>query len=79
MAIPLVLLRIPHEGGTAEIAKFGTLLAMCGFGFAALSSPGLVESSYVVEQYHKHNTGYFAKTGPWGQLFAINNVVFVSL
>jgi hypothetical protein len=42
-------------------------------GIAALS---IVETSCVVELYHKHNPEYFGKEGPYAQLYAINSLVF---
>jgi MFS family permease len=49
LIIPLVLLRIPQEGGTPEVVKFSVLLALCGCGLAVISAPSIVEASYVVE------------------------------
>jgi MFS family permease len=76
LVIPLLCLRIPSVGGTSEIAKFSAVLVFCGFGLAIISSPSIVESSYVVEQYHKHNDGFFGKEGPYAQLYAINSMFF---
>jgi MFS family permease len=76
LTIPLVLLRIPQEGGTPEIIKFCAFLALCGFGLAAISAPSIVEASYVVEQYYKHNKEFFGEQGPYAQLYAINMMVF---
>lgn len=76
LVIPLVLLRIPHEGGTAEIVKFCAFLAMCGLGLGLISSPSIVEASYVVEQYYKANGEFFGQDGPYAQLYAITSMVF---
>jgi MFS family permease len=76
LALPLILLRIPHEGGTAEIAKFCVCLAMCGLGLALISAPSLVEASAVVEQYYKANPNFFAGEGPYAQLYAIHSIFF---
>jgi MFS family permease len=75
-AIPLVLLRIPRAGGNEEIAKFCVFLALSGLGMAAISSPSIVESSYVVEQYHHANEDFFGMEGPYAQLYAINSMFF---
>jgi MFS family permease len=76
LALPLILLRIPHEGGTTEIAKFCVCLAMCGLGLALISAPSLVEASAVVEQYYKANPNFFADEGPYAQLYAIHSIFF---
>ncbi|KAL2064432.1 hypothetical protein VTL71DRAFT_4926 [Oculimacula yallundae] len=76
LALPLVLLRIPHIGGSAEIAKMATVLGFCGLGLAIISSPSIVEGSYVVEQYHTANPDLFGENGPYGQLYAVSSMVF---
>ncbi|TVY26957.1 putative MFS-type transporter protein [Lachnellula hyalina] len=76
MVLPLVLLRIPQPGGTAEIVKFCVLLAFSGLGFALISAPSLVEASYVLERYHHANKELFGEDGPYAQLYAINSMVF---
>jgi len=74
--IPLILLRIPHEGGAPEIAKFCVFLAMCGLGLATVSSPSVVESSNVMEKYHLANPDLFGEKGPYAQLYAVGSMVF---
>ncbi len=76
LVLPLVLLRIPHAGGTAEIAKMSVFLAMSGVGISMVSAPSIVEASYVVEQYHKANEGFFGEQGPYGQLYAMSSIAF---
>jgi len=76
LVIPLILLRIPKQGGNSEIAKFSAFLALCGLGLAMVSAPSIVESSYVVEQYYKHNKEFFGNDRPYAQLYAINSMVF---
>lgn len=76
LVLPLILLRIPHEGGDAEIAKFYVFLAMCGLGMAIISAPSIVEASFVIEQYYKANPEAFGDEGPYAQLYAINSMVF---
>ncbi|KAL5322852.1 hypothetical protein ACEPPN_010831 [Leptodophora sp. 'Broadleaf-Isolate-01'] len=76
LALPLILLRIPHAGGTAEIVKMASFLGMCGLGLATISSPSIVEASYVVEQFHMANEDLFGETGPYGQLYAVSSMVF---
>lgn len=74
--LPLLLLRIPHEGGKAEVAKFCVFLGLAGLGLAMISAPSLVESSFVVEQYFRANEEFFGGQGPYAQLYAINSMVF---
>jgi MFS family permease len=76
LVLPLILLRIPHNGGNGEIAKFCAFLAMCGLGMAMVSAVSIVESSFVVEQYYKANPEFFGGEGPYAQLYAINSMVF---
>lgn len=74
--IPLILLRIPHAGGAAEIAKMCAILLMSGVGISMVSAPPLVAASYVVEQYHSANQGFFGENGPYGQLYAMASIAF---
>lgn len=76
LIIPLLLLRIPHEGGKSEIIKFSAFLGLSGLGLAFISAPSLVEASYVVENYHKANKDFFGEQGPYAQLYAINSIFF---
>lgn len=71
----LILLRIPQAGGTAEIVKFCVFVALCGVGLGLISSPSIVEASYVAEKYHKNNKDFFGEEGPYSQLYAINSMV----
>jgi hypothetical protein len=75
-SLPLFLLRIPRAGGTPEIIKFCVLIGLCGVGRSGVSALSIVESSCVIELYHKHNPEYFGKEGPYAQLYAINSLVF---
>jgi MFS family permease len=76
ITIPLILLRIPHEGGTGEIVKFCALLSLCGLGLGIISAPSIVEASYVTEQYYQANKEFFGEEAPYAQLYAINSMVF---
>jgi MFS family permease len=71
----LILLRLPQPGGKSEIIKFCVIVAFCGVGLAAISSPSIVEPSYVVEKYYKANRDFFGEQGPYAQLYAINSMV----
>jgi MFS family permease len=72
----LALLRIPHEGGKDQIIIFSTIIAFIGVGFGFIAAPSIPETSYVVEQYYKHNKEFFGNEEPFAQLYAINSMVF---
>ena len=72
----LVLLRLAHRGGTAQIVEYCALLALCGVGLAVIGSPSVVEASFVVQNYHKANPDFFGANGPYATLYAINSMVF---
>ncbi|TVY71266.1 putative MFS-type transporter [Lachnellula suecica] len=74
--IPLVLLRIPQPGGTAEVVKFSVFLGLSGLGLSFISAISLVEVSKVMEKYHEANKDLFGEDGPFAQMFAINSMVF---
>ncbi|KAK2626009.1 hypothetical protein QTJ16_004271 [Diplocarpon rosae] len=76
LSIPLLLLRVPHSGGAAEIAKMSAILSLSGIGISMISAPSIVEASYVVEQYHAANEDFFGKQGPYGQLYAMSSIAF---
>ncbi|KAI9841946.1 MAG: hypothetical protein M1837_000266 [Sclerophora amabilis] len=72
----LILLRLPHQGGTAQVVLLCALLALCGVGLAIIGSPSIVESSFVVQKYDTVNPGFFGEQGPYAQLYGINSMVF---
>lgn len=72
----LVLLRIPHEGGTDQIVLYGALLALCGIGLAVIGAPSVVEAGSVVQQYYEANPDFFGEQGPYAQLYGLNSMVF---
>ncbi|KAI9047890.1 hypothetical protein LZ554_007692 [Drepanopeziza brunnea f. sp. 'monogermtubi'] len=78
ITIPLVLLRIPHAGGVAEVVKMSCCLGLIGVGVPMISAPPLVAASYVVDQYHAANKGFFGNNGPYGQLYALSSIAFSS-
>jgi MFS family permease len=75
LVLPLILLRIPHPGGIAEIVKFSAFVSLCGVGMAFISAPSIVEASEVIEKYHMANKEVFGKEGPYAQLYAIQSLV----
>lgn len=71
-----ILLRIPQPGGSRQIAIFALILAFASIGNSIIDSPSLVESSLVVEKYHKANPQLFGEIGPYAQLYGINSMLF---
>ena len=72
----LILLRVPHAGGTDQIVIFCAILALCGVGLAIIGSPSIVEASFVVQKYDKANPEFFGEQGPYAQLYGLNSMVF---
>lgn len=72
----LILLRLPHRGGTSQIVLYCAILALCGIGLAIIGSPSIVEASQVVQKYDKANPGFFGANGPYAQLYGCNSMVF---
>lgn len=72
----LVLLRVPHEGGTDQIILYGALLALCGIGLAVIGAPSVVEAGAVVQKYYEANPDFFGEQGPYAQLYGLNSMVF---
>ena len=71
----LILLRVPHAGGTTQIAIYCVILALNGLGLGAIGAPSIVEASYVCDGYYKNNEEFFNHTPPYAQLYAINSMV----
>lgn len=72
----LILLRLPHSGGTSQIIVYCAVLALCGVGMAVIGSPSIVEASNVVQKYDKANPDFFGANGPYAQLYGLNSLVF---
>ena len=72
----LIILRIPHAGGSSQIILYSALLALNGIGLAVIGSPSIVEASNVVQAYDKANPGFFGDNGPYAQLYGLNSLVF---
>ncbi|RKF59989.1 putative MFS-type transporter C18.02 [Erysiphe neolycopersici] len=82
LTLPLILLStvkaVPPggEGYISEVAKFGTLLLVCGIGIASTGPESLIEQSYVIGNYEKSNPECFPHGAPYAQLYAITNMTF---
>jgi MFS family permease len=79
LAPVLVLLRLPTEGlyeGRENTILYCALLALNGIGLAFLSSPSIVESTNIVEEYYKANPDFFGENGPYAQLYGFTSVFF---
>lgn len=79
MVPALVLLRLPPQELLApsnNIMLYCALLALNGVGLAMISSPSVVESSYVMKRYDGANPGFFGENGPYAQLYGFNSLFF---
>lgn len=72
----LILLRLPHAGGTKQIILYGALLALCGAGLAVIGAPSIVEAGSIVQNYFEANPDFFGEEGPYAQLYGLNSMVF---
>ncbi|KAH9821261.1 major facilitator superfamily domain-containing protein [Melampsora americana] len=76
----LILLRFPHETKEEEwwiqVMGYTSLLTFSGIGLSAIGGPSLVDASRTVCELHKSYPDLFGDKGPYGQLYAVNNVVF---
>lgn len=71
--IPLFLFRLTNA---STIVLFCVLLALSGIGLGFITSPGIVEATDVIENYHKANKGFFGENGPYAQMYAFNSMFF---
>ncbi|THX66267.1 MFS transporter-like protein [Aureobasidium pullulans] len=75
----LVLLRLPHAGGTPQVILYAALLGLCGVGLAAIGAPSIVEAGEIVEKYYEANPEFFGRDGPpYSQLYGMTSMVFSS-
>jgi MFS family permease len=72
----LVLLRLPHPGGTHQMIIYGGILGLCGIGLAGIGAPSIVEAGAVVQKYYEVNPEFFGEDGPYAQLYGLNSMVF---
>ena len=75
----LILLRLPHSSTnqTPQLVLISILLVFTSASVTLLGSPGLVEASYVTEQFHVQNPGLFKEEGgPFAKLYAVNSMGF---
>lgn len=72
----LILLRLPHEGGTDQVVLYASLLGILGIGISGIASPSIVEAGAIVEKYHERNRNIFGEAGPYAQLYGLNTMMF---
>lgn len=70
LSIPVFLLRLPHTGGSIEITKYAIILLFVGIATAFVGPVFLVETTEVVERYHKMNPEAWGEKGPFASMFA---------
>lgn len=71
-----VLLRIVRPGGLDQILIYGIILALCGTCLAGTSSSASVESTLVIDKYHKANSEIFGPNGSYAQIVGIIGLIF---
>ena len=77
LSIPVfVLLRLPHPGGTPQVALYGTLLGLTGISLSGTGAPSIVEAGAIVDKYHKANPKFFGEDGPYAMLYGLNSMMF---
>lgn len=72
----LMLLRAVHPGGLDQILIYCLLLTLCGTCLATTNPPALVESTLVVEKYHKANPEVFGPNGPYAQISSVTGFMY---
>ena len=72
----MVLFRLPHPGGTDQIALYGVLLALNGMAMAIVGGPCIVEQGMITTKYHEVNPDYFGSNGPYAQSYGLSNMMF---
>lgn len=77
LLMPLfILLRLVQPGGLDQILKYCLILTLCGTCLAATNPPALVESTLVVEKYHKANPEMFGPNGPYAKISSITGFTY---
>ena len=77
LLVPMfILLRTVRPGGLIQISIYCVLLTLCGTCLAATSPPALVESTLVMEKYHKANPETFGPGGPYAQISGITGFMY---
>ena len=72
----LMLLRAVHPGGLDQVLIYCLLLTLCGTCLATTNPPALVESTLMVEKYHKANPEVFGPNGPYAQTSSVTGFVY---
>ncbi|KAL9615524.1 MAG: hypothetical protein Q9167_000037 [Letrouitia subvulpina] len=77
LLVPIfILLRIAQPGGLVEVLIYCFLLTLCGTCLAFTNPPALVESTLVIEKYHKANPEIFGPNGPYAQVSSITGFTY---
>ncbi|KAL8878414.1 MAG: hypothetical protein Q9198_003769 [Flavoplaca austrocitrina] len=77
LLVPIfILLRIVRPGGLTQVSIYCIILTLCGTCLAATNPPALVESTLVVEKFHKANPETFGPNGPYAQNSSITGAVY---
>lgn len=72
----LLLLRLVHAGGIAQVILYAGLLSFAGISLAGVGTPAIVEAGAVIDRYYKANPNLFGEKGPYAMVYGINGMVF---
>ncbi|OAV93200.1 hypothetical protein PTTG_05601 [Puccinia triticina 1-1 BBBD Race 1] len=70
----LLLLRVPKA--IQDLPLLVILLALNGTGLSAASSSAFVQANKIGRERHLENPVLFGSKGPYGQLYALNNILY---
>ena len=65
-----------QSGGFVHSLLYCAVLTLCGTCLAATSPSALVESTLVVEEYHRANPGVFGTNGPYAQISSVTGLLY---
>ena len=71
-----IFLRWVQTKGSVHSPVYCTVLTLCGVCLAATNPSALVESTLVVEKYHRANPGMFGPNGPYAQISSITGLLY---
>lgn len=71
----LILLGLPTSQGNG-LVFYGISLGLIGISLSAIGGPSFVEANLIVQTHFEAYPHRFGERGPYGQLYAINNIMF---
>lgn len=74
----LAFFYLVEPGEITQILTYAALLTCCGICLAITNVPALVDSTVVIEKYHKANPDRFGSNGPYAQIASITGLLYNS-